>query len=380
MNRIAKFIIPIISALAFLACGSSYPEKKTPHTYVVKRETLHNTLFFTGNIQPLFETVLSSPMDATLETMNFQYGQLVKKNDVVMTLNSFELQKQFNDTLTEYLKAKDSYAITQAKFIGTEDLWKAGLIAKNNFIGEKSGLAIARLTLMQTSRKLTELLEKTDEGNTMDLSNLNITEFDKVKQALNSNHNRIHLKTSTGGIMLYPPKSGDDKGAQISIGSTLKAAQPIAIIGDLSGIRVNIDIPEIDIDKVKPGMKARITGIALGKQVLDGELVSVNRQASAGNGNGLPSFSAVVEVTKLTPTQQSWIKVGMSASIQLLVESESQLLLPIAAVRQEKGISIVSVQQKNGSLKNTKVSTGTSLSDRVMIESGLKEGDVVVYG
>ncbi len=380
MNNYLKMIMGILFTINLVACGSHETEKKAELTsFEVKPQPLHKILHFTGTIQPLRESTLSSPMEAVVESMNFHYGQMIKKGDVVLTLNSNELQKQYNDTLTDYLKAKDSYSIAKAKFVGTKELWDAGLLSKNNFLSEKSGVDTARVTMMQATRKLTEMLEKMDDKNFQNLSSLSLADFEKVRTILTANHNIIQLKATSDGVMLYPPKSGEDKTARVTVGSTVKAGQVIALIGDLQGISVEIDVPEIDIDKIKPGMSATISGIAFGKHRLKGTLVAVNAQASNTSGGGLPSFTAVVEVKSLTPEQQPWIKVGMSAAIELNVDSDDQLLIPIAAVKREKGNSIVHLQLAQGTIEKRIITTGPAQADSVVIESGLKNGDVVVY-
>jgi HlyD family secretion protein len=263
--------------------------------------------------------------------------------------------------------------------VGTQELWDAGLLSKNNFLSEKSGVDTARVTLMQATRKLTELLEKMDENNSQNFSTLSLSDFEKVRKILTSNHNLIHLKAPSDGVMLYPPKSGDDKTTRVTVGSSVKSGQVIALIGDLKGISVEIDVPEIDIDKIHPGMEATISGVAFGKHQLKGKLVAVNAQASNTSTGGLPSFTAVVEVSSLTEEQQPWIKVGMSAAIELNVDSDNQLLVPIAAVKREKGNSIVRLQLAQGSIEKRIITTGPAQADSVVIETGLKEGDVVVY-
>ncbi|MFO9162338.1 efflux RND transporter periplasmic adaptor subunit [Legionella pneumophila serogroup 1] len=380
MNNYLKIFSIASLILMLVSCGSSdKPQTSSLKTYEVKPQPLHKTLHFTGTVQPIRESSLTSPMEAVVETMHFHYGQMVKKGEIVLTLNSNELQKQYNDTLTDYLKAKDSYSIAKAKFVGTEELWNAGLISKNNYLSEKSGLDTARVTLMQATRKLSEMLEKMDDKNTQNISNLSLADFDKVRKILTSNHNLIHLKAPSDGIMLYPPKSGEDKNNRVTVGSTIKSGQVIALIGDLKGISVEIDVPEIDIDKIRPGMQATISGVAFGRHQLKGKLVAVNAQASNTSTGGLPSFTAVVEVNSLTPEQQSWIKVGMSASIELNVESNNQLLIPISAVKREKGSSIVQVQLAKGKVEKRMITTGAAQADSVVVESGLKSGDVVVY-
>jgi HlyD family secretion protein len=380
-NNLYLFFLFMLASL-LIACGNSKEQtKKELQTYVVKIEPVHKILYFSGTIQPLQESTLASSMDAIVETMHYHYGQLVKKGDIVVTLNSTELQKQYNDTLTEYLKAKDSFAVAKAKFIGTEELWDAGLLSKNNYLSEKSSLDTARVSLMQVTRKLSEMLEKMDNGEVAahNLSALNIADFNKVRQALTSKHNLIHIKAPTDGVLLYPPKASEDKSARLTVGAAVKSGQVLALIGDLTGVSIEVDIPEIDIGKIHTGMFANITGVALGKQILKGELVAVNAQAS-NNGNGaLPSFSAVIEVKNLSEEQRRWVKVGMSASVELPITSNEQLLVPIVAVKQEKGHSVVKLRASDGSFSNRIVSTGSAQADKVVVVSGLKAGDVVAY-
>ena len=374
-----NYIIFVMIGTLLSACGNHEKQKADGlHHYEVKAQALHKNLHFTGTIQPLHESTISSPIESVVESMDFHYGQMVKKDEVILTLNSNELQKQFNDTLTDYLKAKDNYTTAKAKFAGTQDLWDSGLLAKNNYISEKSNMATVRVTLMQSTRKLTEMLDKLDEKNTKNLSALSLADFEKVKAILATKHNLIRLKAPGSGILLYPPKSGEDKTARITVGSSIKSGQVIALIGDMSGISIEIEVPEIDITEIKTGMKAMISGIAFGKHPLKGTLVAVNAQAS-NTSNGLPFFTAVVEVNTLTPEQRHAIKVGMSASIELSVNSGTQLLIPIAAIKREKGQSVVQVQSASGSVEKRTITTGAAQADSVVIETGLQEGDVVVY-
>lgn len=379
-GNIGALLSTIVILSCLVACNhSKKPQKEQLQTYTVQLTPLHKTLYFTGTLQPLHVSTLTSPMDAVIESMHYHYGQAVKNDDVVFTLNSAELQRQYNDTLTEYLKAKDSYTIAKSKFTGTEDLWAAGLISKNNYLSEKSSLNTARVTLMQDTRKLTEMLEKMDDVKTETLSKLSFAEFDKVNLALTSQHNLIRLKSPTNGVLLYPPKSTDDPTGRMTVGSPIKAGQVLALMGDLSGVSIEIDVPEIDITELKVGMKATIRGVALGKEALKGKLVAINGQASATNGTALPSFTANVEVINLTPAQQALIKVGMSAAVELSIDSSDKMLIPIAAISQHQGKNIVIIRTADGKTTSQSIITGSVDGDRVVVESGLKIGDVISY-
>ncbi len=381
MIHLTKKILCLLVLVALNGCDKEHKEIKPPaHIHVVAAKSLKKILHFSGTVAPIREHSIVSPMEAVIEAMNFHYGQRVKKGDVVLTLISTELQKQYNETLTDYLKAKDNFSVIQAKFNGTKELWHAGLISKNNYLSEKSGLWTSRITLMQAKRKLTELLDKMDQHHkTGDFSNLNLADFEQVRQVLTANHNLIQLKAPGDGVLLYPPKSGDDKTTRITVGSEVKSGQVIALVGDLSGISIEIDVPEVDIDKIHSGMHAQVTGVAFGKEVLQGTLVAINAQASNSSSGGLPSFTALVEVTHLSPKQQLWLKVGMSAAIELQSDSGKQLFVPLAAVTREQGNSVVQVKNKTGALERRIVTTGSVQEGSVVIETGLQEGDVVVY-
>lgn len=379
-NKLFRVILCALLIPLMVACDrhNSAPKNKLK-TLTLHASTFHEVLHFTGTIQPLHENTLTSPVDGVLEQAHYQFGQHVKKGDVVFTLNSMTLQKQYNDTLTEYLKAKDNYAIAKTKFIGTNDLWDAGLIAKNNYMSEKSNLNTAHVTLMQAWRNLTELLEKTDGLGAKDLTKLKLAEFEKVQDALSTQHHLIQFKAPISGVVLYPPLSSDTKTNRLPVGSTIKAGQALALIGDLSGIRVEIDIPEVDIDKITPGLPATISGVAFNQQQLHGKLSSITSQAAITGASTLPSFQAIVEVSKLDNKQQVWIKAGMSATVELSINRTEQLMVPIAAVHLTHGESMVRLCLPDGKTKEHRVVTGASKADQVAILQGLKSGDVIEY-
>ena len=60
-------IILALSSLLAACNGSSSHKTPTQNTSTVKTTRLHKTLFFTGTLQPLHESPLTSPVDAVVE-------------------------------------------------------------------------------------------------------------------------------------------------------------------------------------------------------------------------------------------------------------------------------------------------------------------------
>lgn len=373
-------LIGIVIFCMLCACSSDKPAAHKPQSFTLQPQTMETELHFTGTIQPIHENTISTPVEAVVETMYFHYGQPVKKDDVIMVLNSAELQKQYNEVITEYLKAKDGYYLAKAKFSGTQDLWEAGLLPKNNYLHEKSSLDNAHITLLQASRQLVEMGEKMQDNSLKKISSLTLAEFEKISQALEKGHNLIKLRAPTAGILLYPPASSDDKLKRVVVGSSLKAGQVVALVGDLNGLKVEIEIPEIDIHKIYTGMPAFIQGVAFGGQILQGKIIAINAQASPVHGSALPAFNAIIAINNISKEQQRFVKVGMSATIILKMSQPNTLLVPIAALKQLQGKSVVTVRQSDGSLQQREISTGQAKAEDVLVTAGLQAGETIVYG
>lgn len=364
---------------SLISCGTQQDALMPQKQYIVSMKTLHQTLNFTGAVQPLHETAVTSPINGVIESMQHTYGDRVHAGDLIFTVISVELQKEFNNTFTEYLKAKENNRMAQVKFNGTRDLWLAGILAKNTFLSEQSGLNATRITLIQATTQLSELLKKLGEPGLDHLTNLSFDEFSQVQTALSSTHNRIKVLAPCDGIFLYPPKNERSETEQLHTGSSIKSGQVLGLMGDLNGISLSINVPEVDIPLVHVGLPAIIHGVAFDSQGLNGCLTSVNSEALKDNSGGLASFNATVNVSTLSPAQQKWIKVGMSATIELQIDTKKTLLIPIAAVTPRGNQHIVRILAPGGKSEQRSVITGAVHDDQVVITSGLRAGDVLLY-
>ena len=345
-----------------------------PSSHWVTTQHLHQSLYFKGIIQPLNETVLFAPIDAVVEKISAYYGQSVHPGDVVFTLKSRTLEKKYNDAFLDYLNAKDGFHIAQVQFNSIQELWDMGLMSKNDYVSEKSSLNRARLTLLQSTQTLADMRKIMGYQN--DLSTLDQAVFNKIQQTFNQPHHLIRIEAPTSGVLLHAPKSSDAKNP-LAVTDKVVAGQTLAIIGDITGIHVTVDIPEMGIAKIHMGMPALVTGVALGKERLIGKMVHIDTQASLGPSG--PSFSATVEVARLSVKQRASIKIGMSVAVELIDSQEDQLLIPIAAIQPMGEDAVVTVQNQDGSCEQRRVKTGTATANQVVIQQGLKPGERIVY-
>lgn len=369
-----------LSLTCLCACHDE-AEKTIEKKNLIIRETKNTEkLYFSGELKPLRETALSVSVDAKIKTLNFTFGSWVKRGALLMELDSPEQQKEYDEALTTYLKAKDDLDVAIAKFSGTQSLWKDKLVSENMYKSDKSALFTNKISFFQAKAKLVSMAKKLSNFSTKEMLALSLNNFDRVQAVLNKHKNTIIIKAPHEGIVLLPPKT--EASNELRVGSLVKGGEVMALIGDISGLALTIKVPEINIGKIKQGMKAEVTGIAFPHLVLKGVVQSINAQANIGASDpsgGLPIFTAKVVIPKLTMVQKDLLKIGMSASVNVILKERLQIMIPIAALTLEGDKTWVTLKNQQGEEEKIFVETGISTDDSVEIVSGLKKNDCLVW-
>ena len=370
-----KKILWLLPFLLLSACHK--PAKSTEQLVPVVRESMDKPLYFSGTLQPLKIINVPSPADGFVTQKNFEYGQTVKEGDVIVTINSDQLQKEYSAALTTYLKSKQELATSKSKLHSDSELLRLGIIAKESFEQTKSAYDSDQVAFLQAANAVKEVL-KNGGGDFSKIEKLDITNIGEVNKALNVSYAQIKVKALGSGVALSPPQTAqDDK--KVMIGSKVETGQVLLAIGDLSGFSAAINVSENDIDKVTAGAKVEVTGSAFPNQVLSGIVQSVDAQAKqdSSSQNGIPQFAAKVIMPNIKPELLAQVRVGMSAKIEIKLNEDAKLMVPISAVH-ETGNQHWVMKKNNGKMEKIPVVTGSAGEEKVQILSGLAEGDQVL--
>lgn len=215
-------------------------------------------------------------------------------------------------------------------------------------------------------QKLFEL-DKETYANTLSKSSLDMSDAKLSLEAQQKQLEDYYIKSPISGIVLKKnSKAGDTINAGLN-------AQPLMVIVDLSKVKFDMKIDELDIAKFKIGQKVSVVADALTETTFIGKVTSI-----AGEGTGLNGVSSyIVQVSIDEPGQ---LKPGMNVSAKTIVaEKENVLLVPASVVQKKDGKSFVLLPtDSKGNQKVADVQIGLNNKDYVEIISGLKEGDTIV--
>jgi len=372
---IALITIAII-ILKLTACHSSSTSQQKLVT--VTKQPIITTAFYTGVIQPIKTTIITSPAEGIVNTTEFHYGDKVQSNQLLFTLNSEKFQTDYKAALTQFVKSKNEFINGQDQMKQAEFLHKNQLISDDEYKTKKSNFYGAELNLIQAQDNLSAFLKQLniDPNNLFQLSIENIT---KMIQAL---HNQTGLQTlritsSSVGIILLPQKNdgAQSENKKINQGDSIKPGQILAVIGDMSGIMININVNEFIINQLRLGQPVKVTSSAFPNMTLMGEVSGMDHQAEV-NTNGLPTFSVQIKISTLTGQEQELIHAGMSAKVEITMQEPAQILAPITAVHESSTGTYVKVAIHK-QLHEMPVQTGHTTENSVVILSGLHEGDQI---
>lgn len=376
-----KITLLFISTLFFCACSQSNNHQL--QTITVQAEQQQSKLYFSGFVQPIKTSICISPIDGTISKLFFTYGQAIKKNQLLLTLVSGELTKNYQDSLADYLSNKQKYMANQATFLGSHYLYKKGLISKNDYLNAINDLQDSDLNYIQARIQLESLLKIIGlSKNEIEL--LKIGDAAAIQKALVKSIGAIPIYAQTTGIALLPPKENasaqDDSNATISVGNAVKTGEGLVMLGDMSGLSISISVDEININQLQTGMPALITSAAFPNLVLHGLIKNLSAQADDQNQSaGLPSFSVLIVVPHLTLAEQAQIRVGVSAQVTILITHPKTIFIPISAVMQKNGLAYVTIiDKKTKQLRAVVIKTGVTTLNKVAVLQGLQTGDEVV--
>jgi HlyD family secretion protein len=144
-------------------------------------------------------------------------------------------------------------------------------------------------------------------------------------------------------------------------------------LDDLSHLFIDVEVPEVDINRIKVGQQATLSFDAILGKEYAGEVSEVARVGV--NSQGVVNFLVTIELMEMDEDVRS----GMTAAVNIVVSNvEDVLLIPNRAVRFMSGERVVYLL-KDGEQVSVPIEIGSSSeSFSEVLEGDIEEGDKVI--
>jgi multidrug resistance efflux pump len=180
------------------------------------------------------------------------------------------------------------------------------------------------------------------------------------------------ITADRAGMVIYPSAQEWKESPEIEEGATVHKDQVLLLMPDLTQMQVKVGIHESIIDRVNPGMMAKVT---LPDKELEGtvtSVASVTRPAGWWTGN-VVKYDTLIEL----PVADE-LKPGMTAEVELvLARLADVLLVPTAAVLETRQGYACWVKTATG-VQRRGLELGDSSDTFIHVQKGLEQGDEVI--
>jgi HlyD family secretion protein len=330
----------------------------------------------TGSIEPISSTVVAPEVDGTIGEVKVQEGANVNAGDVLFTINNDKLDQDVNQADLALRAAQSSLngAQAQVKQINTS-------IANARRQGGTQGDAAASAA--------GEQLPAAQSG--VDSAQIAVQQAQATYDQAAA---QLGKRTATAPVAGTILTMSAVPGTAVSAAGTAAASgsgKPLCQISDLSRMKVNVNVNELDITKIAKDQAAKVTFSAVPGLTLDATVDTIASTTSASQGDSANlaagagsqgSGSTGYAVRLVIPSPDPRLKPGMTANVKITTKRiDNTLMVPISAITDDgKGESYVMLETNADTheSKRVNVKVKDKNSTKAAVDGNLKKGDKVV--
>ncbi len=345
-------VIIVIFTILILAVRIKERLKKVPpagtpaitvETIKITARPFSVTKSYSGTVEAVKRASIAAQLNGQLEKILFREGQKVSKGALLITLDDSEFRAEM-----ERLKATGKQIKSDLAFWRLENSRNEKLLEGNAIPLRKRDESLHKVASLEASLKANEFAVKAAE-------------------------------TRLGYTKIYAPFSGT---VQKIYTETGEFAHPGKILVDLvatDSMKAVFSIPQTDVALLSALMKNADSSekkptVLLKIRALKTDIAtSISHLYPAMDFTTRNAFFDVV-----IPANMEEILPGMSIDAEVILSSvENALTIPPEALRFSKGTNGVYLVRNNQAQWST-VRTGQSGKDRILVKSGIKEGDEII--
>jgi RND family efflux transporter MFP subunit len=270
-----------------------------------------------GTVRPRLSAVVSAKIVGTIIRMDAADGKIVRAGDLIAEIDAGEIRSRFNQAAAIFDQAS-------ADMVRFNRLFEQKVITQQEFDAAKTRLDVAKAAL--------------DEARTM---------LDYTK--------------------IVAPFDGVITKKYVDVGNLATAGKPLFELEGTTGLRLEADVPEALIDKIRIGDRVKVILTSISK-TLEGTIDEISPAADPMSRTFL---------VKVSLPMVDGLKSGLFGRLAIPVTEVNTIQIPRSSVFVRGQMETVMVI-KNGIAQLRLIKTGKVIGENIEVVSGLEEGELIV--
>ncbi len=338
-----------------------------------------------GTCIPKHESIVSAKTASTIDNLLVEEGDKVEAGELLAISDTREMQANRDQAAANLKAAKAAldmalrgYKKEEVKQLASqleaaratyqrvlkdvarqERLHESGMIRDADYEDFQTQLRIAKADLDRASAAWQSL----EKGFRQEEIQQAEAKVDAARAALSLAD--VHVDYCS----INSPISGRVGKRMVDAGEWVTPGKPLFQIQSLNPIWIEAHVPEVNISKLRSGLKAQIRVQPYPNALFEGKIQVI--------GTSLDLSIRTLPVKINVPNEEERLVPGLFADVTLYPEPTPSLIIPKNAIFLEGKNEIVPIV-KDGKLQRVYVETGNRYHDIVSILSGLQAGDQVV--
>lgn len=365
----------VVLAIALGGAWSYYqwwrpaPEPISVALVPVQRGDVRILVTAAGTVELGGQRTLTAPEDVTVQQVLVDERQRVSQGEVLLELRARSVQQELGNARVEAQIAENNVQRdreiiqerqarldrAQERLQESQELFDRGFISESEYLRDQESVEEAQSSLRDAEVELA--------NSELGLRNLQL-------QIQN-------LRTQLADTQITAPFAAVILRLHVNQGNGVQQGGELLTLGDPLQERVRLQLSDVDAQKVRVGLLARISIMGPNSQTFEGQVVRIAPQAQISE-EGRQEQATVEAVVRLDAPSETLIP-GSLVSVDIIVEeSLNALSVPTTALQMEDGEPFVWVRDRDGTAQQRPVVVGLQSVESVEILSGLAAGDEVV--
>lgn len=356
----------LTTSMVLSGCGKEVVEEEIIKSVEVKQiygDTYQNKLSLSGNILPSQVVKVAFKVPGVVTQANFEEGTFVKKGQLIAAVEQDEYNLQVQASSSDYEsaklqieseiparinQAKAQYELSKATYDRVKALYEAGGATKSQ---------LDEITAKKTADENTYKIA-------LEAESIARTKLEKAEAGLELSNTKL------SDTSINSPIEGIVMKKLVEEGEIIAQGYPVAAIGQVDVVDVEIGVSDQDIKHIEFGQKVKVYLYGLDKS-FDGIVGEISPSADP------TTRTFAVKVKVKNPNFE--IKPGMVAKVDIPVSSVEGILIPVSSVlSRPEGEVVYIYNEETKTVRKQLVETGDIVKDKITIVSGIKNGEKLV--
>lgn len=353
----------------------------------VKPTDIAKSVVATGKIEPITKVEIKSKASGIVTKLYVEYGQTVKKGQVLAQLDQEEIQAEVNQARAQ-LQSNEAAAgsseadIERAKYDAegveiptlkhayerAQQMARDGVVSQQQ-LDDAQRAYITAVNKRDSAHAMVAVLQAKAKQANADTA--------KARATLAQLEEQLSYTTITapidGVILSRDVEVGDAVSSILVLGSS---ATLVMTIGDMDQVYVKGKVDESDIARVYLGQPARIKVESFKDKTFNGKVTKISPMGV--EKDNVTTF----EVRASIDNHSGELKAEMTANAEIILDEHKNVLtIPEGAIMYDKdkkaSVQLADASQKDG-FRKVPITVGISNGSKTEVLSGVKQGDQVI--